>query len=168
MEVFAQPRFQLGDFHFSSHLTYYDYFWSYWRLYSTARWRQLSKRPSDTILAMAEERTYPPNPEFVHHAHVQGMEGYRALYRRALEQPEEFWGELAARELFWFNQWTKVLDWNAPFAKWFIGGKTNVSYNCIDRHLTTDRKNKVAILWEGEPGDQRMISYQELYRLVTR
>ena len=117
---------------------------------------------------MAEERTYPPSPEFVKHAHVKGMEGYRALYKRAEEHPGEFWSELADKELFWFEKWSKPFEWNPPFVKWFVGGKTNVSYNCIDRHLTTARKNKVAILWEGEPGDQRMISYQELHRLVSR
>ena len=117
---------------------------------------------------MAEHRSYSPCREFVEHANVQGMEGYRALYKRAEEQPAEFWGELAEKELFWFEKWSKVFEWNPPYVKWFVGGKTNVSYNCIDRHLATHRKNKVAILWEGEPGDQRMITYQELYRLVAR
>jgi acetyl-CoA synthetase len=117
---------------------------------------------------MAEERIYPPSPDFVKHANVKGMEGYRALYKHAEEQPAEFWGELAEKELFWFEKWSKVFEWNPPFVKWFVGGKTNVSYNCLDRHLATHRKNKVAILWEGEPGDQRMITYQELYRLVAR
>ena len=117
---------------------------------------------------MAEDRTYAPSREFVEHANVQGMEGYRALYKRAEEQPAEFWGELAEKEVFWFEKWSKVFEWNPPIVKWFVGGKTNVSYNCIDRHLSTHRKNKVAILWEGEPGDQRMITYQELYRLVAR
>ena len=117
---------------------------------------------------MSEERSYPPSPDFVKRAHVRGMDGYRELYRRAQEQPAEFWGELAEKELFWFEKWSQVIDWKPPFVKWFVGGKTNVSYNCLDRHLTTHRKNKVAILWEGEPGDQRMISYQELHRLVSR
>jgi acetyl-CoA synthetase len=70
--------------------------------------------------------------------------------------------------LAWFEKWSHVFEWEPPFAKWFVGGKINVSYNCVDRHLDTPRKNKVAILWEGEPGDQRMISYQELHRLVCR
>jgi len=117
---------------------------------------------------MAEQPVYPPSPEFVKHANVKGMEAYRALYKRAEEQPAEFWGELAEKELFWFEKWSKTFEWNAPFVQWFVGGKTNVSYNCIDRHLKTHRKNKVAILWEGEPGDQRMITYQELHRLVSR
>src|SRR5258708_2034587 len=117
---------------------------------------------------MAKPDVYPPSPEFVKYAHVKGMEAYRELYQKAAEHPEEFWGELAERELFWFEKWSHVFESNPPFAKWFVGGKTNVSYNCVDRHLTTHRKNKVAILWEGEPGDQRMISYQELHRLVSR
>jgi acetyl-CoA synthetase len=116
---------------------------------------------------MAED-VYKADAEFIDRAHVQGMDCYRALYRRAEEHPEDFWGELAAKELFWFDRWSHVFEWNPPFAKWFVDGKTNVSYNCLDRHLDTPRKNKVAILWEGEPGDQRMISYQELHRLVCR
>jgi acetyl-CoA synthetase len=117
---------------------------------------------------MAEDRTYPPSREFVEHANVKGMDAYRALYKRAEEQPAAFWSELAEKELFWFEKWSKAFEWNPPAVKWFVGGKTNVSYNCIDRHLATPRKNKVAILWEGEPGDQRMITYQELHRLVSR
>ncbi|MBI3680437.1 MAG: acetate--CoA ligase [Acidobacteria bacterium] len=111
---------------------------------------------------------YPPNPEFSANAHVASMEAYQAMWDRARDNPERFWGELAETELFWFEKWKHVFEWNPPFVKWFAGGKTNVSYNCIDRHLATHRKNKVAILWEGEPGDQRMISYQELHRLVSR
>src|SRR5215813_2776170 len=114
------------------------------------------------------DHLFPPSAEFVSRAHVRGMEAREELYRKAAEAPEEFWGELAEKELFWFEKWSRVLDWDFPFAKWFAGAKTNVSYNCLDRHLTTYRKNKVAILWEGEPGDQRMISYQELHRLVSR
>jgi acetyl-CoA synthetase len=117
---------------------------------------------------MADSNIYQPSPEFVSRAQVQGMEGYRALYQKAADQPDQFWGELAEKELHWFGKWSKVLEWNPPFARWFVGGKINVSYNCLDRHLTTHRKNKVAILWEGEPGDQRQISYQELHRLVCR
>src|SRR5688572_8468593 len=107
---------------------------------------------------MADQNVYPASAEFARRAHVQGIEAYRALYDRAKEHPEEFWGELAEKELFWFQKWTHVFEWDPPFAKWFPGGKTNISYNCTDRHLSTQRKNKVAILWEGEPGDQRMIS----------
>ncbi len=117
---------------------------------------------------MAKESVYPPSPAFVQRAHVKGMEGYRALYEKAAEKPEEFWGGLAEKELFWFEKWSHVFEWHPPFVKWFVGGKTNVSYNCLDRHLATSRKDKLAILWEGEPGEQRQISYQELHRLVCR
>jgi acetyl-CoA synthetase len=117
---------------------------------------------------MSEVVVYPPKPEFVSRANVQGMEAYRDLYRRAQQRPEEFWGELAAREIHWFEKWSHVFEWNPPFAKWFVGGRTNVCYNCVDRHLSTPRKNKAAIIWEGEPGDQRIITYQELHRLVSR
>ena len=123
---------------------------------------------SETNAAEQADRVYEPSPEFVRQARVQGMDAYRALYEAAKDKPEEFWGELAEKELFWFEKWTHVFEWDPPFAKWFVGGKINASYNCLDRHLTTPRKNKVAILWEGEPGDQRMISYQELHRLVCR
>ena len=118
---------------------------------------------------MSQEAIYPPSAEFVAQANVKGMEGYQALYQQSLDDPEKFWGELAEKEIHWFKKFDQVLDWtNAPFAKWFVGGKTNVCYNCIDRHLTTSRKNKAAIIFEGEPGDQRIITYQELHRLVCR
>jgi acetyl-CoA synthetase len=117
---------------------------------------------------MPESNVYNPSPEFAAKAQVQGVDGYRALYKKAEEKPEEFWGELAEKEMFWFEKWSHVFEWNPPFVKWFAGGKTNVSYNCLDRHLNTPRKDKVAILWEGEPGDSRKITYAELHRLVCR
>ena len=117
---------------------------------------------------MSDHATYAPIAEFVRDANVKGMEGYRELYDRAAADPEKFWGELANQELHWFEKFTKPLQWDAPFAKWFAGGKTNVAYNCLDRHLNTPRRNKAAIIWEGEPGDQRVITYQELHRLVCR
>ena len=110
----------------------------------------------------------PPSEEFAAQANVSGMEAYKALYSRAVQNPSEFWGQLAESELDWFQRFDKALDWQPPFAKWFTGGKINVSYNCIDRHLKTSRKNKAAIIFEGEPGDQRIITYQELHRLVCR
>ncbi len=111
---------------------------------------------------------FPPSPDFAASSHVSSLEQYRDLYRRAQDQPAEFWGELAEQEISWFQKWTQVFDWQPPQVRWFIGATLNASYNCIDRHLTTDRRNKVAIAWEGEPGDARMISYQELHRLVCR
>jgi acetyl-CoA synthetase len=96
------------------------------------------------------------------------MEARNALYAEAESNPAAFWGAMAEKEMHWFRKWSSVLDWQAPVARWFVGATTNVAYNCLDRHLETHRKNKVAILWEGEPGDQRMISYAELHRLVCR
>jgi acetyl-CoA synthetase len=124
--------------------------------------------PLAKILSMVSSPVYPPSSDFVSRAHVRGMEGYRALYEKAAVDPEAFWSELASTELAWFAKWTKVFESDHPFVKWFTGGKLNASYNCLDRHLDGPRKNKVAILWEGEPGDQRLISYQELHRLVCR
>jgi len=117
---------------------------------------------------MSNPAVYPPSDDFVRKAHVQGMKGYLDLYRHAEQDPEEFWGQIAEREIHWFEKWSKVLEWNPPIARWFADAKLNVSYNCLDRHLTTSRKNKVAILWEGEPGEQRALTYQELHRLVVR
>ena len=117
---------------------------------------------------MVENQIYPPSPEFVAQAHVQGMEAYRELYRRAQERPEEFWGELAGRELDWFEKWNHVFEWNPPFVKWFVGGKINASYNCLDRHAKGARRDKIAFIWEGEPGDQRTLTYAELLREVCR
>lgn len=112
-------------------------------------------------------KVYPPPAEFAREAHVGSMDAYRALYDRAAADPEGFWAEFAEREIHWFRKWDKVLDWQDPFAQWFTGATTNASYNCLDRHLET-RGDKTAILWEGEPGDKRVLSYRELHRLVCR
>jgi len=112
-----------------------------------------------------EQEVYYPSPEVVEAAHVKE---YEALYRRSLEDPEGFWGE-RAEELEWFQKWDKVLDdSNAPFYKWFVGGKTNIVHNAIDRHLKTHRKNKLALIWVGEPGDVRTFSYFALNRNVSK
>ena len=117
---------------------------------------------------MASDTLYQPPEEFSKHASVSSMDQYRDIYRQATEDPEGFWGRFAEKELHWFEKWSRVLEWDAPFAKWFVGGKTNMSYNCLDRHLLTWRKNKAAIIWEGEPGDERVLTYQELHRRVAR
>ena len=116
---------------------------------------------------LKEQRVFPPSPEFSKSAHISTLEAYDAICKRAAEDPESFWGEIAS-QLHWFQPWKTVLEWDMPFSKWFVGGKTNISYNCIDRHITGPRKNKVAILWEGEPGDVRALSYQMLHREVCR
>jgi acetyl-CoA synthetase len=119
------------------------------------------------VSLLKEQRVFPPSPQFAQRAHIQSPEAYDSITKRAAEDPEGFWAEIAS-ELHWFAPWTKVLEWELPFAKWFVGGKTNISYNCIDRHLTSARKNKVAILWEGEPGEVRALSYQMLHYEVCR
>jgi len=90
------------------------------------------------------------------------------MYERAQTDPGNFWGELAAKELTWFRPFTQALDWEPPQAKWFVGGKINAAYNCVDRHLQTHRKTKAAIIWEGEPGDCRTLTYEDLYGEVCR
>ena len=93
---------------------------------------------------------------------------YFELHRDSLNNQEEFWARVAMENISWFKTWDRVLDWNPPFAKWFVGGKLNVSYNCLDRHLNSEKRNKVAYYWEGERGEKRSISYQELYHEVNR
>ena len=117
---------------------------------------------------MESDHRYHPSKEFADRATVSGMAGYQELYDRAKADPEGFWGELAGEQLHWFQKWSKVHEWDHPFAKWFVGGKTNMAYNCLDRHLETWRKNKAAIIWEGEPGDEQILTYQELCRRVAR
>ena len=90
------------------------------------------------------------------------------MYERAKTDPERFWGDLAATELSWFRPFARALEWDPPHAKWFVGGKINAAYNCIDRHLQTHRKTKPAIIWEGEPGDCRTLTYEDLYHAVCR
>ncbi len=112
---------------------------------------------------------YHPPDEFIAQANVPRGEAHLDLLQRAEADPEGFWSELAESELHWFTKWDRVLDdSNPPFFKWFTGGTTNMSHNCLDRHCQTWRKNRAAIVWEGEPGDQRILTYQELLRLVQR
>ncbi|HYO63211.1 MAG TPA: acetate--CoA ligase [Pyrinomonadaceae bacterium] len=114
-----------------------------------------------------EERVFPPPAEFSSAAHVRGMDEYERLYAEAERDPETYWAR-AAEELHWFKRWERVLEWEPPHAKWFVGGSLNASYNCLDRHLTTWRRNKAAIIWEGEPGELRTLTYQQLHREVCR
>ncbi|MFP6658518.1 MAG: acetyl-coenzyme A synthetase N-terminal domain-containing protein, partial [Pirellulales bacterium] len=101
---------------------------------------------------MQENRLFPPSEEFAATAHIGSMEQYQSLWNEAAGDSEAFWDKLAKEELHWFEPYEKVLEWEPPYAKWFVGGKTNVSYNCLDVHLDGWRKNKAAIVWEGEPG----------------
>ena len=104
-----------------------------------------------------ETRVFPPPKEFSSKAHVKSMAEYRKLYKESIDSPETYWPKVAS-QLHWFKPWKKILQWKLPDAKWFVGGQTNMAYNCLDRHLTTHRRNKAAILWEGEPGDTRTIT----------
>ena len=110
-----------------------------------------------------EARKFPPPPWWREHARVTDP----AIYERAAADPEEFWAGFA-RELEWIRPWTHVLDWQPPYAKWFVGGQLNISANCIDRHVRTARRNKAAIIWEGEPGDRRTLTYFDLQREVAQ
>ena len=115
-----------------------------------------------------ENRTFDPPSAFSEQARIKSLAEYEQLYARAKADPEAFWAELAERELHWFKHWDRVLDWQPPFAKWFVNGKINISYNCLDRHLTTWRRNKAALIWEGEPGDSRTYTYAQLHREVCQ
>lgn len=112
---------------------------------------------------LKEKRIFSPRKDFVEKAHVKN----EAIYKKASRNSDAFW-EGFAKELHWYKKWKKVLDWKTPHSQWFVGGKINVSYNCLDRHIGTSRKNKAAIIWEGEPGDSRVITYWDLYREVNK
>ena len=118
---------------------------------------------SEIDALLREDRTFDPSPEFRASAVVSDPE----VFARAAANPEAFW-EGFARELEWIEPWSQVLDWQPPHAKWFVGGKLNVSANCLDRHVRTWRRNKAAFIWEGEPGDRRTLTYFDLYREVCR
>jgi acetyl-CoA synthetase len=118
---------------------------------------------------LKERRAFKPRPDFAKRANWSARDS--AAYRKLGQKPEQFWARMAKEHVSWFTPWKKTLDWKPPFAKWFVGGKLNVSYNCLDRHLEGEhawRKNKAAILWEGEPGDTRTLTYGELHREVCK
>jgi acetyl-CoA synthetase len=113
-----------------------------------------------------ETRTFQPPTEFSTRAHIPSRKAYDELTARATADREGFWASIA-EELHWFKKWDRVLDWtDPPFAKWFVGGQINISYNCLDRHVLAGRGDRVALLWEGEPGDKQRITYAELLRRV--
>ena len=115
-----------------------------------------------------EKRVFQPPAEFAAKAHVKSWEELEALCAEASADPEKFWARFAAGELHWFKEWETVLKWEPPHAEWFVGGKINISYNCLDRHLVTWRRNKAALIWEGEPGETRTLTYQQLHTEVCR
>jgi acetyl-CoA synthetase len=117
---------------------------------------------------LQENRSFPPSAEFASKAAVKSLDAYKQLYAAAKADPTGFWADQATKELHWFKPWDTVLDWsNPPFAKWFDGGKINLSYNCLDRHLAT-RGDKPAIVWEGEPGDSVTYTYKQLHAEVCK
>jgi acetyl-CoA synthetase len=118
---------------------------------------------SEIDALLKEERRFPPKPEWRDSANIADP----SIYERAAADPQAFWAEFA-RELEWIRPWDEVLRWTSPNAQWFPGGKINASANCVDRHVRTARRNKAAIVWEGEPGDRRTLTYWDLYREVNR
>src|SRR5438034_7529594 len=116
---------------------------------------------------LVEKRVFKPSKDFAKNTRIKSLDQYRRMYRESIKQPAKFWAREAS-ELVWRTPWKKVLHWNAPFAKWFVSGKINISENCLDRHLAGVRRNKAAIIWEGEPGDKRTLTYQQLHREVCR
>ncbi|MCD6462027.1 MAG: acetate--CoA ligase [Thermoplasmata archaeon] len=114
---------------------------------------------------------FPPPEEIRKRAYINSLEQYREMYERSLNDPEGFWGELAEEFLDWYQKWDKVMEYDFHEAKiaWFKGGKLNVSYNCLDRHLKKGRKDKIALIWEGnEPGEDKTFTYEQLYWEVNR
>ncbi len=117
---------------------------------------------------LIEDRLFPPSQEFARNARISTQEQYEELYAAAKDDPEGFWRREALENLHWFEPFQEVLQWEPPHAKWFVGGKTNASYNCLDAHVAAGRGDRAAIHWEGEPGDTRTLTYAELHREVCK
>ena len=127
----------------------------------------MADRAGQVDNVMQEKRLFPPPAEFSAKARIKSLAEYEKIWKEAAADIEKFWGQHAA-ELHWFKPFDKVLEWNEPFAQWFVGGQTNIAYNCLDIHLDTPRKNKAALIWEGEPGDRRVYTYQTLHHEVCK
>lgn len=119
---------------------------------------------------LAEKRAFPPSKEFSAKAHIKNIDEYNAIYKRSIEDPEGFWAEMAEKHISWYKKWDKVLEWDfyKPVVKWFIGGKLNASYNCLDRFINTPIRNKAAIIWEADDGSYKTYTYQQLYYEVNK
>jgi acetyl-CoA synthetase len=119
---------------------------------------------------LKEQRRFPPPPEFQANAHIKSMEEYERLYKWSVADPEGFWAGIAEENLAWQGKWKKVLeyDFSVPYARWFVGGRLNASFNCLDRHINASTKNRIAIIWESDGGDYRTFTYEELYDEVNR
>src|SRR5689334_15394563 len=124
--------------------------------------------PANIESVLQEIRVFPPPKTFSKQARLKSLAEYRKLYKESISAPEKFWGKQAKNELVWIKPFTKVLQWQEPFAKWFSGGQLNLTSNCLDRHLGTPTANKAALIWEGEPaspekpGEQRTLTYKQL------
>jgi len=128
----------------------------------------MAEEQAGIVNVMKEGRVFPPPKEFSEKAHISSMEEYEKLWDEANQDIEAFWDKYA-KERHWFKPYDKVLEWDEPFAKWFVGGQTNVSYNCLDKHIEEGRGDKTAILWEGEPvGETRTYTYKELHAEVCK
>ena len=128
----------------------------------------MSEKPGGQIdTVMQEERLFPASAEFAARCQIDSYQAYEQLYEEAKQDPVAFWERLGREELHWFKDFEQTLEWEEPYAKWFVGGETNASYNCLDAHLPT-QGNKAAIIWEGEPGDQRTLTYEQLHHEVCR
>src|SRR5262245_55734531 len=134
----------------------------------------VTEKPTSITSVLNETRVFRPPKDFSKSAHITSLAQYRKLYQQSISSPEKFWAKQAQDELVWFKPWKKVLQWKEPFAKWFVGGQLNVSYNCLDKWLGTPTANKAALIWEGEPagdgkpGEERVLTYRQLHREVCR
>ncbi|MGE0172683.1 MAG: acetate--CoA ligase [Oligoflexales bacterium] len=117
---------------------------------------------------LRETRSFAPSKSFKSKALLADETEYQRLWEFSKNEPEKFWAEQAAKHLHWFTNWNKVLTWDLPDAKWFVGGKLNAAFNCLDRHVLNGKGEKPAIVWEGEPGDKRKLTYRELLHEVSR
>ncbi len=133
-----------------------------------------NNKPTAITSVLNEHRVFKPRKDFAEKARIKSLTQYRKLYNESIRSPEKFWAKQAKNELIWFKPWKRVLQWREPFAKWFVGGRLNVSYNCLDRWLDTPTANKAALIWEGEPatdgkpGEERVLTYKQLHREVCR
>lgn len=108
------------------------------------------------------------SPEKVVKRSLLKKEEFDEMYKRSIENPEDFWAKLAEKELHWFKKWDKVFEWNYPEYRWFIGGKLNITYNCLDRHVKNGKRNKIAYIWTDEDGNEKKYTYGELLELVNK
>lgn len=127
----------------------------------------MSSQEQNITSLSTEKRMFKPKKSFSEQAHIKSFKEYQKMYAQSIKNPEKFWGK-AAEELHWFKKWKTVLKWKAPHSEWFSGGKINLSYNCLDRHVENGRKNKVALFFEGEPGDTATYTYGQLLNEVKK